>query len=298
MNYNEQFEFDGDKYGTGLAPSPADHSLLRHSRFDESLLLDDEEIKLLLQGHDPDTVRQFYRKWLINQGQIGSCNAAATIGAKYRIRDRMGLPHIPLSENDLYIRINGGSDRGSMLDDGFDELQNGGVATRLVQVAGKEIVYPYQAYNKRQLPRGLWDACKEIRADFLSWEPIRIPTGSNFARAIASCIARRWPIIVAWHVGGKTWKLDGNGYIQQGRGPGNHASFLDGAKFVGGQDIVHPNLVNSWTATDSMYGPVRQQGWGIDGCGLTTMDDMQILIDLHKPNPRQGPGSEESTDHC
>jgi ubiquinone/menaquinone biosynthesis C-methylase UbiE len=25
------------------------------------------------------------------------------------------------------------------------------------------------------------------------------------------------------------------------------------------------------------------------------MDDMQILIDLHKPNPRQGPGSEEST---
>ncbi len=56
----------------------------------------------------------------------------------------------------------------------------------------------------------------------------------SFRIAIASAIARDYPIIIAWHVSNASMRLN-NGFIVQGRGPGNHATFIHSGKFVEGK---------------------------------------------------------------
>ncbi len=208
---------------------------------------------------------------MCNQGAVGKCNSTAAVGAMFRLRDQNGHKHVPLADNDLYIRINDGVDQGSMLDDGMEACANDGVAPRFVELNGQDYEIPHLSYRTNHLRRGAWEVAGQQRSRFRTHEPIRLPTCSNFARAVASCLARDWPIVMAWHVGGSSNRLL-SGYIQQGRGPGNHASFWHSAKFVGGQDIVHPDLCNSWGPTENeVYGP-RQGSWGDGGYGLMTME--------------------------
>lgn len=63
-----------------------------------------------------------------DQNGVGQCNADATTSALESQRLMQGLPLVLLSSGDLYHRINGGSDRGSLLEDGIREAYNG-VAT-------------------------------------------------------------------------------------------------------------------------------------------------------------------------
>jgi hypothetical protein len=271
---NELFLLNGEYCGTGLL-EPVGCRPCVSADFADNWLLDDAAIMRLMSAYQVEPMRERYRNWMINQGSVGKCNCSAAVGAAYRVRNRMGLPHVVLSDADLYVRISGGSDRGSMLDDALDVVREEGLAEYWT-TAGK---YPSSAYNRRQVPVDVWDLAVQSRPNYRSHEPVRIPTDGRFVRAVASCLARGWPVIMAWHVGNQTMRLR-NGYIQQGRGPGNHASFLDGAKWVGGRDIVHPNLVNSWTSFDSTYGDTRG-GWGDEGNGLITMDDLQQCKDRH-----------------
>ena len=63
-----------------------------------------------------------------DQNGVGQCNADGSTSAMESQRLKQGLPLVMLSAGDLYHRINGGSDRGSLLEDGLRESFSG-VAT-------------------------------------------------------------------------------------------------------------------------------------------------------------------------
>lgn len=66
---------------------------------------------------------------LHDQNGVGQCNAEAGATMMEAIRLRQGLPQIRLSGADLYARINGGRDQGSLLEDGMAELLKNGIGT-------------------------------------------------------------------------------------------------------------------------------------------------------------------------
>ncbi len=62
-----------------------------------------------------------------DQNGVGQCNADATTAVMESLRASQGLPYQQLSAADLYHRINGGSDRGSLLEDAIREAMTNGV---------------------------------------------------------------------------------------------------------------------------------------------------------------------------
>lgn len=260
---------DGGKVATGnLVPAALPRLF---SEFDDSNNLDDKDIEKLLKNDVYKQQRTKYSKWVIQQSSVGKCNTSAAVGGLYRIRDKAGMRHVPLADNHLYWRINGGQDQGSMLHDGMRVVRDGGVSSRILQVNGKDYRIPDLVYNVKQLPAGVVAAANADGQRFKSFEPRRLPEDyKSFVRAVASALARGYVIVFAWHVGNASMRLN-NGYAVPGNGPGNHATLFHSGRWVGGQDLVHPDCLNSWGPTqDAIYGP-RGSGWGDGGYGLFTM---------------------------
>jgi hypothetical protein len=63
-----------------------------------------------------------------DQDGIGMCNCSATCSAAERRRLAQGLPYVAFSGGDLYGRICGGQDQGSLLEDGLHESMTNGLA--------------------------------------------------------------------------------------------------------------------------------------------------------------------------
>lgn len=64
-----------------------------------------------------------------DQNGVGQCNCEAAAAAIEFIRRRQGLDQIELSPADLYARINGGVDQGSLLEDALKEITTNGIGT-------------------------------------------------------------------------------------------------------------------------------------------------------------------------
>ena len=64
-----------------------------------------------------------------DQSRTNMCNCSATAGAMENQRFKQGLTYQKLSAADLYRRICGGVDQGSMLQDGLAEATKNGIAT-------------------------------------------------------------------------------------------------------------------------------------------------------------------------
>lgn len=64
-----------------------------------------------------------------NQNGVGQCNANAAALAMEHRRIIQGLRRVSLSPADLYDRINGGHDDGSLLEDALSELRTNGIGT-------------------------------------------------------------------------------------------------------------------------------------------------------------------------
>ena len=64
-----------------------------------------------------------------NQNGIGQCNPTAAALAMEHRRRVQGLRNVILSPADLYARINGGHDDGSLLEDALAELRANGIGT-------------------------------------------------------------------------------------------------------------------------------------------------------------------------
>jgi len=63
-----------------------------------------------------------------DQDGIGQCASSSACTVLEACRRQAGLPYVFLSAGDLYGRVNGGRDEGSMLEDNLAELMNNGVA--------------------------------------------------------------------------------------------------------------------------------------------------------------------------
>lgn len=269
---------------TGLLPATDEGKLFAANApmFGEEFYLEDADIKKLLPKDTHKMWRRRRSRWLINQNGLGSCNAAATVGAFQNRRDVEGLKHVPLSVNYLYMHINGGRDSGSTLAEGIKYAARG-IAPVKLQVEGREWIFPHKSYRTSQISAAQMAAAKAEAANYVAHEAFKLPVGNYtmFKRAVASALARDFQIVHAWHVGGNSMSLR-NGYIVQGRGPGNHATLGHSATYVGGEDIVHIDVQNSWCRTsDPIYGPTGSD-WGEDGgFGLMTMQDFYACAKYH-----------------
>lgn len=274
---------EGDLVGTGLNPASVEETRLLQSvgNYPEDWLLDDREIEQRLKGDKYKESRAKLAPWMINQSRLGKCNASAAQAAVEQVRESQGFNHEVLCDNQMYWRINGGQDRGSALVSAFNELQKNGISSRVLKIDGRDYVIPVDVYNERSLPRGIANAATADARRFLGWEFYKVPTNySGFRRVVASALARWQPVVFAWHVGSESMRLK-NGYVQQGRGKGNHATVWHSAKWVGGTDLVHPDVKNSWgPSQDSLYGPTGT-GWGDGGYGLFTMQSAYQCIKWH-----------------
>lgn len=272
---------DGGEVKTGLLLPQAGEVMPMMGEYPDNLLLDDKDIQKLLPDGYYLQERKRFGKWMINQSRIGKCNTSANVGGYYQLMDNAGMKHEALADNHLYWRCNGGSDSGSSLISTYKIIQSGGVCRRTIDVNGQPYRIPDLVYNKRQLPAGVAEAADRDGKLFVAFEAYMVPKQyDKFVRVVASALARRQPIVWAWHVGSGGMRLS-NGYMNCGNGPGNHATLLQSAKWVGGQDLVHPDNRNSWgPSQDPLYGPLGS-GWGEGGFGLVTMQDAFRCIRYH-----------------
>ena len=175
--------------------------------------------------------------WLISQGRRSSCNAYAMAGAKMRLDWFADMS--PVTSASVvryyapeynYMRINGGRDQGSMLDDGAESGEKHGFYPK----DGGMI--PYESYqwdrigfDKKMQVEG---SAKEHR--FLEAYRLPITSHAEYMQAMASAICNDFQIVMALHVG--------NAYMQNGgvdRGPGNHAVGVDDV-LTGGRMLTNP----------------------------------------------------------
>lgn len=273
---------EGDAVKTGLLlPSQGETLVGSIEEYPDNLLLDDADLKKLLPDGWEKSQRQRFAKSMINQSRLGKCNASANVGAMEQVMSNDGRDHVPLCDNQLYYRVNGGSDSGSTLISTFREIQANGISSRIIDVDGKPYKIPGDVFNARSLPREVVEAAAKDAQRFKGWEAYLLPkVFDKFARSVASALARRHPIVWAWHVTNAGMQLR-NGYLVQGRGGGNHSNVAISAKFVGGRDLVHPTNRNSWgPTTDPIYGPMGS-GWGEGGFASVTMEDFFACIPYH-----------------
>lgn len=275
---------DGTVVATGcMVPSPAERAMVANfPTYGEDFFLEPKDIEKSLKGDVYKAMRKRRFRWVLNQANLGKCNASATVGAFHNRRDLDGLDHVVLSDCYLYMHINRGRDQGSLLHDGM-EFAKRGIAPRKLSHDGKDYLIPSNIYLRNQMPSDWFKVANEAAKDYTTFECYKLPVQDfqTFKIALASALARDHQVIHAWHVGNNSMRLQ-NGYAVQGRGPGNHATLFHSGKWVGGQDLVHPDIQNSWgPSQDPMYGPTGSAGWGEGGYGLFTMQNAFQCTQYH-----------------
>jgi hypothetical protein len=281
MSYTgESFQLpDGSMVATGNLPTETPLGLF--AEFPDSEYLEDKDIERALPNDFYLEQRKVHEKYTINQSSIGKCNTSAAVSSIYQAGENDGHKHVPLADNHMYYNINGGGDNGSALIDSFTFARDRGCSPRIIEVGGRQYRIGDLVYKASQLTKEVRDEADRQAVRFKTWEPVRVPRPySEFCRAVASAVARRYPLVVAWHVSNASMKLR-NGFIQVGRGMGNHATKVHSGKWVGGKDLIHVDFQNSWGPTkDAIYGPMGP-GWGDNGFGLMTMQDLYLCSKNH-----------------
>lgn len=174
-----------------------------------------------------------------DQDGIGQCNADATTGAVEFTRSAMGLEFVALASGDLYNRINGGSDNGSLLEDATREMSARGVGSMA-------------SYGGPLWQRGR-SCTTEERALYKVPELYLCPTFDHCYSAVLSGFA----IIsgVLWY---DNFKTDGNGWLPlMGSGRfGGHAIFgyKPTMRMFGARTVFAIWHQNSWTESFGVKG--------------------------------------------
>jgi hypothetical protein len=173
--------------------------------------------------------------YIHNQGQVGQCNCDATAAAAEDTRSIAGLEGVKLSAADLYNRINGGADNGSLLEDAIAEMMTNGIGT----AATSGLIWR----------RGMKSASAEERARFKVKEAYLCPTFDHCYSAVLSGF--RMISGIAWY---DNFNPDSSGWLPaSGRGSsGGHAikgrkATRQGKRF----GIWHDNSWNGWGFNNS-----------------------------------------------
>ncbi len=280
---------DGSVVGTGLlVPNEQEQLLMANvAEYSSEMFWDDDRIKA--QRLAPGCAQRYLQerkrrlKRMRNQGNLGKCNGSSNTSAVENLREDQGMPDVALSDCYAYSLANGGRDVGSGLITTLKTSQTHGFSPMELQVGGITKVLPNTFYNRNQLePDVLKQADIEAKR-FVGFEYFKAPIDKyeNFIRALATAVARGHQIVFAWHVGANSSRLN-NGYVQVGRGNGNHSNLIHSAKWVGGKDIVHFDDMNSWgPSQNALYGRVGGQGWGEQGFGLFRPEDVYACAHVH-----------------
>lgn len=269
-NANGMHDVGGTLCRTGClvsTPKAMSEAYANNKEYPEDQIWDSKQIQKALPDGEYLRHRQARKEYVINQERLGKCCPSAGKGAIHQRRADQGLPFVEMSDCWAYTKINGGGDNGAALAD-LAELMKTGYSPKNLESNGKKLVYPEDVYRQNQVSSEMFQAANRESADYKAGEIYAVPKEwDKFVPVVATACARKFPIIIAWHVGGTTLR---NGYIQQGRGMGNHANFIHCGKFVGGKDIVHPDDQNSWGAA-----------FGEDGFGLFTMESLFQCTPYH-----------------
>ena len=170
-----------------------------------------------------------------DQDGVGQCNCDATAALAEFMRSMQGLEFVKLSAADLYDRINGGGDNGSMLEDAMHEMLVRGIGT----AATSGLIWH----------RGMHNAPDSERAKFEAFEVFICPTFDH----VMSATIKGDGIVsgVDWY---DNYKPDGDGWLPtRGSGGGGGHAVLGYKPAVrnGKFGIRHQN---SWTPE-----------WGVGG---------------------------------
>lgn len=183
----------------------------------------------------------FTDRWILSQGNRGSCNGYACAGSLSRIVYLSGLPEVHLSGEYVYAHINGGLDRGSTLDDGMKFLMQNGACR-------KELV-PHETYLLNRIS-------KEAEADaknYIAHECLEAKTEIELADGLSNGFIA----VVAVQASQSYSRLDSKGICGESNGVGNHSVSVDDCIFDGTQFLF--DQPNSWGLS-----------WGDRGRGYLT----------------------------
>lgn len=125
MNY---FSFGGITVALGNNIPDTDRTKYRWTIFgedDKTRLIPESEWDALIDQFDYANPGLSTLSYVHDQDGIGMCNASATASAIETAHMRAGDKFVALSAGDLYNRICGGQDQGSLLEDGLEESKNG-----------------------------------------------------------------------------------------------------------------------------------------------------------------------------
>lgn len=142
-------------------------------------------------------------KEIQNQDGIGMCASSGTVNTVEVAREIAGLPYVPLSAGDLYRRVCGGRDQGSLPEDNLSELLTAGIAP-LTDC-------PYLEW-RREMP-------SQRRGEFKGLEAWRCPTAPH----VFTAVQLGFPVLIGyWHH--NTDPVDADGWMTRpGGGKGGHA---------------------------------------------------------------------------
>lgn len=219
IRQNDRFESPEGLVGTGLwIPDQRPEAKLK-LRDTLTTRLDRQDIAEILSDPTRLPARQLFpaQEWIRSQGNRGSCNGYACSWALARARKLRGLPHVPLSGEFIYARINGGRDQGSMLDDGLEAIRDVGCAP--------EDLVPRLEYLWRRIS----PEARAAAARFKGYELL----GVDSEEELAAGIALGGVAVVAVQFGGRMQQLDRHGVAGAHRGPGNHSVGVDDIRIRG-----------------------------------------------------------------
>ena len=173
-----------------------------------------------------------------DQDGVGQCNADATTSMAESMRLKQGLPLVMLSAADLYDQINGGQDRGSLLEDAMEAMMTNGVGT--VDTCGTV------------WKRGQKKASAEERKRHRFIEVFTCPTFDHFFSGLLSGFDGNTGIM--W---GSRDNVDADGWLpESGDSAGGHSlhSYKAAMRTKGGKIKFGCGTKNSW-----------DMAWGLDG---------------------------------
>lgn len=238
------YDDDGNVFYCGLQV-PKERSTLLPRLFDSDLELPRTKAEIKEWVTDPRRTpsAEFFPGdvFIKSQGGRGSCNGYACAKALEKSRVLLGMEHIALSGEGVYAQINGGRDRGSMLNDGMKCLMESG--------APPESMVPHETYIWSRVS----DEAKQSMGEFQARECYRIDDEMELAAANAADFV----CVVGIHAGGSFSRIGSDGVLGYANGGGNHSVQVDDVRVVDGE--LQFRMANSWGTR-----------FGKDGAGWTT----------------------------
>jgi len=199
------------------------------------------EIKLIPRKDWAEVDLSHFVAEIMDQDGQGACNAFASVQALHVLRSIAGLPYVKLSPGNLYGRINGGRDAGSVLSDAIKTLEDEGVCTAAT--------VPELQWRQRNWPPTWNEEAKKFRI-LEAWD---CPSFDHLATAILLGFPVNLGILV-----GNNFNPGSDGWVPDYRGGGGgHAMCGIGLAFSRERNTWGIKVANSWG-----------RRWGAGGFGI------------------------------